>query len=96
LRGQGGTFEFKNGRGVSLFAPSADAAAPSSARPPALSLTLPNGAVQGVLRDADSDVAGVALTINGDLAAVVEWHPEQGAIVLYTYRSPTPTPTENR
>jgi hypothetical protein len=53
-----------------------------------LSVTLPNGAVLAVLQDTSDGYPGLAITGNDALAAVVEWHPVEGSVVLRTYRDP--------
>lgn len=51
----------------------------------------PGGTIRAVA-DPDGDSPGIALTIDGTVAAVVEWHPEQQSIVLRTYNPHEDTP----
>lgn len=51
---------------------------------PLSSVTTPGGTI-GVLWEAGPDYPGVAVTINGEVAAVVEWNPEHHALVVRTY-----------
>ena len=44
----------------------------------------PGGIVRAIA-DPDDDYGGIALSIDGQVAAVVEWHPDHQSMVLRTY-----------
>lgn len=46
----------------------------------------PGGVIRAIA-DPDDDYGGIALTIDGQVAAVVEWHPIHHSMVLRTYNN---------
>lgn len=55
---------------------------------PEVEMQLPNGSILAASETGDPDYPGLCMTVDGAVAAVVEWHPEHEEIVVRLYVSP--------